>query len=308
MKEKLKAMVMASFLGDSLAMPAHWIYDTMEIDQRFGRVDGLRAPPEGSYHHTKKSGEFTHYGDQTMVLLESLAAESGFSLDKFAEAWKSLFAGYRGYFDHATKTTLQNFAAGKPPAESGSASTDLAGASRIAPLIYAYHGNPTQLIANCRSQTAMTHNSPAVVDSSEWFAKIVLQILAGKGPLAAFSESHQEHPGNTAPFTHWIAEAIENIDKEPRLVIGKFGRSCATEGAFRSVVYLAAKYQANLQEGLIENVMAGGDSAARGLLLGMILGAHNGMPALPQQWLAGLKGTAHIENLLATIDGAETAG
>ncbi|MGA2940205.1 MAG: ADP-ribosylglycohydrolase family protein, partial [Syntrophobacteraceae bacterium] len=43
----------------------------------------------------------------------------------------------------------------------------------------------------------------------------------------------------------------------------------------------------NLREALVENVMAGGDSAARGLVVGMILGAHLGFEAIPSEWLSG---------------------
>lgn len=302
---KLKAMVMASFLGDSLALPVHWIYDTSEIDQRFGRVEQLLEPPSSSYHQGKRSGEFTHYGDQAMLLLESIAANSGYDLDSFAQGWRKFFEDYKGYFDHATKATLQNFAKGKLPVESGSSSTDLAGASRIAPLVYLYADEPAELIASSRSQTAMTHNNSAVIDSAEFFSRVMLKILSGAAPLDAFKELTEAPPGNHDPFRRWLDEALASLDKETRDAISRFGKSCATEGAFRSVVYLAAKYQSNVQEGLIENVMAGGDSAARGLLLGMILGAHNGIAAMPEHWMAGMKSTKHISQLLDKIDSAK---
>ena len=47
MVDKRKAMVLASFVGDSLALGAHWIYDVFEIIHpaglmdREGRVDGM---------------------------------------------------------------------------------------------------------------------------------------------------------------------------------------------------------------------------------------------------------------------------
>lgn len=299
---------MASFLGDSLAMPAHWIYDTGEIDERFGRIGELLAPPKDSYHEGKRAGEFTHYGDQVMVLLESVAANSGYELDFFAESWTKFFASYSGYLDHATKATLQHFADGKSPAESGSSSTDLAGASRIAPLVYLYADEPAKLIVTSKSQTAMTHNNPAVIGSVEFFSKVMLKILNGSTPLNAFKELAEEPPGNSDPFKRWIAEALAGIDEKTRHAVSKFGKSCAVQGAFRSVVYLAAKYQSNLQQGLVENVMAGGDSAARGLLLGMILGAHNGIAAVPEHWIAGLKSAKHISELLGKIDRAKQAG
>jgi ADP-ribosylglycohydrolase len=48
--------------------------------------------------------------------------------------------------------------------------------------------------------------------------------------------------------------------------------------------------------------MAGGDSAGRGLLAGMILGAHLGMPAIPAEWLNDMKAYPQILEMLGKID------
>jgi len=45
-----RAMVLASFVADSLALGAHWIYDTALIEKQFGRVDNLMKPRSQSYH------------------------------------------------------------------------------------------------------------------------------------------------------------------------------------------------------------------------------------------------------------------
>jgi hypothetical protein len=41
MKDNYKAMVMASFVADSLALGVHWVYNTHVIDRKFGRVEHL---------------------------------------------------------------------------------------------------------------------------------------------------------------------------------------------------------------------------------------------------------------------------
>ena len=77
---------------------------------------------------------------------------------------------------------------------------------------------------------------------------------------------------------------------------------CETGAAFPAVIHFLARYEDNLKEALVENVMAGGDSAARGMVTGMILGAHLGMNAIPADWLADLKNREAIMRVLDRID------
>lgn len=37
--ENTRAMVLASFAADALALSAHWIYDTDKIDKEYGLID-----------------------------------------------------------------------------------------------------------------------------------------------------------------------------------------------------------------------------------------------------------------------------
>ena len=85
MRNKGKSMVMASFVADSLALGAHWIYDTEKIKSDFGRVESLLNPVSDSYHATKGKGGFTHYGDQSFVLLESIATKKGYNPTDFCK-------------------------------------------------------------------------------------------------------------------------------------------------------------------------------------------------------------------------------
>lgn len=302
MTDNRRSMVLASFAADSLALGVHWIYDTEKIKKDFGRVDALRKPLPGSYHPTKEKGEFTHYGDQTFVLLESIAAQGGFDLSDFSERWQDLFKTYRGYFDQATKMTLENLAQGKAIEEAGSSSTDLSGAGRIAPLIFHYHKDPETLVKAARAQTQMTHNNPLVIDSAEFFARICCKVLEGTSPIKAMTEV-AAHRFEGLPMPAWVKEGIESTGKDSVSTIARFGQSCHTDEAFPGVVHLIAKYENDLKEALVQAVMAGGDSAGRGLMVGMVLGAHLGDKGLPKEWVSGLKRGSDILRLLEQIDG-----
>ena len=301
MKEKPKAMVLASFVADSLALGVHWIYNTRVIDKKFGRVDHFIKPERPTYHPTKNRGEFTHYGDQSLLLLKSVAECQGFDLTDFSERWQKLFDNYDGYVDGATKGTLENLASGKSPTQAGSGSDDLAGASRISSLVYVYRNDLKRLIDSARAQTAFTHNNPPVIQSAVFFASIAHQILAGTTPLAAIEQA-QKDEFHSDPFKEWIQMGLESTERDSRQAILDLGQMCEISAAFPGVVHLIAKYENDLKTALVENVMAGGDSAGRGLLVGLVLGAHLGMEAIPAQWLNDMKAYPQIVDMLDKID------
>lgn len=300
MSDKTKAMVLASFIGDALALGPHWEYDPAVLAERFGRVTGYVAPTPDSYHAGKKAGELTHYGDQTLVLLRSLAACGGFDLSDFAKRWRELFADYGGYVDGATRMTLKLFDFGEGPDNSGSNSNDLAGASRVAPLVYALHGNLPALVDAVRGQTKMTHNHARVIEAAEFFARTAREALTGKSPQAAL-EAAAEAGYASAPIDKWLADGIGSAETDTTLALGLFGRSCHIDEAMPGVIHLLARHGGDLSGCLTENVMAGGDSAARGMLAGMVLGAAHGMAAIPENWLEGLVHRRSIERDLAAI-------
>lgn len=295
------AIVWASLAADALALGAHWIYDTRQIDQQLGRVDTLRAPLPTSFHKTKVRGDLTHYGDQTLVLLRALAESGAFSLDVFARKWRELFAtNYDGYRDNATKETLKHFETGGPLEDVGSLSSDLGGAARIAPLVYFYQNDVEAMVDAVRQQTAITHRNPDVIDSAAFFASVTAAVLQGQDPIAALQDVVRRG-FDRHPFKQWVSEGLSRRALDTRQVIGQFGQACDVSAGFPGVVHLIAKYQDNPHEGLIENVMAGGDSAARGLIAGMVFGAYSGMDAIDKAWLSELNCAGAIERYLVAL-------
>ena len=301
MGDRAKAMVLASFVADALSLGVHWIYNTNVIDKKWGRVEGYIKPERPTFHPTKDIGEFTHYGDQTLLLLRSVAENSGFNKTRFAEMWKNFFDTYDGYFDGATKTTLENIKTADNPADAGSESDDFAGAARIAPLAYCYRRDLTNLVESARGQTIVTHNNPEVVDSAEFFGRVVFSVLGGNSPSAAIQQTLTDQ-FNREPYQKWVEDGILSAAKDTRQAMLDLGQMCEIQAAFPCVIHLITKYENNLQQALIENVMAGGDSAGRGLTVGMVLGAHLGADAIPSNWIFDLKASPEITNLLDQID------
>ncbi len=293
--DKRRGMVLTAFCGDALALGAHWIYDPAVIKNDFGMVTDYLKPGVDSFHKTKDKGEFTHYGDQMIVLLESLVARSNFDLADFADRWKMLFTDYSGYMDKATNATLGNFEKGIPPEAAGADSGEMAGAVRIAPLIYVLHDQPDELVRAAEAQTRMTHAHPNVAAASRFFSQVALEILNGRTPLTAIETVKDEDPLVTAH----VEKGLASVDQNSVSAIGRFGRDCSLDSALPGVVHLVVKYQDDLETALVESVMSGGDSAARSIAVGMLLGAHLGESAVPERWLSGLKRESDVRRLFA---------
>ena len=300
MENRAFTMVMASFAADSLALGAHWVYDTKAIETHLGRVDTLIKPLPNSYHSTKTLGDFTHYGDQMFVLLESLTAQKEFSLADFSARWKVLFNHYNGYLDEATQVTLAGYESGKGFKDGGSLSDDLAGAARIAPLVYTYSDHLENLLEAVRGQTRMTHTNPLTVESAAFFAEVSFRVLGGLAPRKALQETAGENFVDS-PLFDWVKAGLQSAGDDSVQTILLFGQSCHTPEAFPGVIHLIAKYESDLKEALIQSVMAGGDSAARGMMVGMVLGAHSGAGDLPREWVAPLNREQQIAQLLQEL-------
>lgn len=297
MNENAQAMVMASFIADSLALGAHWIYDVDKVAATIDSMEKLPSPPPDTYHPNRQRGQFTHYGDQSLLLLESLVRSGGFIAKEFAEDWVKLMRNYDGYMDKASKAALENLEAGSTPELSGSTSSDLGGAARIAPLVYRYQNDLETLIQAARAQTKMTHASVAAITGADFLAKTAYKILHGATPTIAIEESLDEGISDL-DLDIRIRSGLDSVGKNSREVIGHFGQMCGIAAALPGVIHLVLTYENDLKAALKENVLAGGDSAARGMATGMLLGAYLGSDAIPAQWLADLAENDRIINLL----------
>lgn len=299
MLERAKSMVLASFVADSFALGSHWIYDTAKIEQQFSRITDLLPPHEGTYHPSKGLGDFTHYGDQSSHLLKHLLLHGGdFDITEYSRDWQSFMSGYHGYIDKASKETLNNLDAGKKHDTCGSKSTDLGGAARIAPLIYCYRDNLTQMLAAVKDQTLLTHTGAGVVDGASFLAESCHSILHGATPREAIKQALAKSIANSE-LEYRLRNCLEQTHLSIRDQVKIFGQTCSINSALPGAVYAVLKNEDSLEEALIETVMAGGDSAARGMAVGMILGAYLGKEIIPSRWLEKL--TAY-KQIVAALD------
>jgi ADP-ribosylglycohydrolase len=85
-------------------------------------------------------------------------------------------------------------------------------------------------------------------------------------------------------------------------VIGRLlSPACYIDQSLPAVLYLAARYADDFEAALIANANVGGDNCHRGAVLGAILGAALGFPAIPERWIHGLQARAELEGEIETF-------
>lgn len=285
--KRLSGLLYGAFIGDAFALSSHWIYDTEKLALEFTEQEDYEDPSKNLFHKGKKKGDFTHYGDQSLLLLKSIATNHSFHLPTFRTHWKTFMSQYEGYIDHASKNTLAQLESAN---HSGSSSDELGGFSRCAPLIF-YHFDDPELLTYVHQQTKMTHNDPMLLEISSFITKWALELVIGKPMVLSLENLVDKYPH--------VKLHYENVQKrlntDSVFAVKDIGQSCSSQYAFPSALFILLKNQNDFMNAMKENILAGGDSAGRGMLIGMILGASLGIDKIPHHLIENLTEKSIIE-------------
>ncbi|MBJ7423124.1 MAG: ADP-ribosylglycohydrolase family protein [Akkermansiaceae bacterium] len=296
-------IVLGSFIGDALSLGSHWVYDHTVIREKLRHLTGYH-PPITTFHAGKCAGDLTHYGDQTLVLLRSITDKNCFDLSHFANMWQEFWENpfNHSYRDGATKATLANLKAGVTPTAAFSMSQDIAGAARISPLFLLDWENDEALVAATRAQTAFTHGDPVVIEAAEFFTRTALALQRGKKMSIALEQTMRLHEWDQL-LDEWLDNAIESAasSESDAVEINRHGLTCHTADAFPCICHLLLRHAQDPTTALIENAMAGGDCAARGMILGLVYGAYTPITHWPNNLLEELNARTEILDLSGRI-------
>ena len=265
----MKKFTRASLVADALCLGPHWIYNQSKIAREY--PDGVYkfTDPTSSYHSGKSAGNFTHYGDQTILLADLLEIEGSYELESWRKAWLAGMDKFSGYLDGASKETLVNIGA-RP-----SGSNDLAGAARIGPILD-LNLNLDEAVVAARSQTALTHGDPDVVDAADFFTRAAYALEGGASMASALERAANEGEYTSLQAAEHLA-AANAADAENFLKVAtKMGMTCHCPEAFPLSLYFALHHGENFAECMSQNALAGGDSSARAMLLALLFAARDG--------------------------------
>lgn len=258
----------AATVADALSLGSHWIYNQGKLARVYKNGVTEFSDPISSYHPNRKAGQLTHYGDQMVLLAESLKKQNGFNLAAWRKDWLSEMAHYDGYVDGATKETMAN------QGEQPSSSNDLAGASRLAPILD-LNLSAEEKVAASRAQTLLTHGDIGVADAAEFFVRATLAVDAGMTIEEAFKTASNQGAYIELPVADHLSSVLSKGD-DLLAVSTEIGLTCHLPEAFPLSLYLSLRAGATFQSAMSENALAGGDTSARAMLIALIFAARDG--------------------------------
>ncbi len=300
MKNRLQSALWGAFYGDAYALGAHWLYDTHQISKSEFDTKCFNDPLT-DYHKGKAAGDFTHYGDQMLWLLETIVREKEFTVHGFSITWKTKMSSYKGYIDGASQHTIGALDEGKNSLVCGSNSRDLSVVGRMMPLIYTYHNDIDKMMEYVKLHTVFTHMTKELVESAAYFNELILAVSLGAEIEHAIEEIALAYSEN---IQKWVDQGAAMAETESIEAIKVLGQSCSVDDGFAAIIYLLKRFS-DFQEAMEANALSGGDSAARGMIVGAVLGAYGGMDVLPPNYKA-MNDADAIAKYIEMIDAKDT--
>jgi ADP-ribosyl-[dinitrogen reductase] hydrolase len=309
------------YIGDALAMPVHWYYDRDSLKRDYGVVKDYLPPrnphPDSELwkHHYQPTGakdnilhdqapywgrrgvhyhQFLEAGENTLnvklcsLLIESINEKGSYATQDYLRrliAFMTTPGHHRDtYVDEYLRGFFRNYALGKPLHECGILEKHLSGLIGAVPLVILYRENPDKAMATALEHVALTHKGPLMEEAAALFVNLLLECFSGKDARAALMRILEEKENFflQKPFVNLLDETDDHV------VDHHLGAGCFLDQSLPVVIYLFLKYVHQPEEALIMNTNLGGNNAARGAVLGALLGASRGIEAFPDRWIRGL--------------------
>ncbi len=118
-EERLEASLLGALVADAASLGLHWIYTQPRIRRIADETPEFHEPKEDNYkdvpgffaHGRKERGDITMYGENVLLLLESLTEVGTLSFGNYLTRYRAYFGpggDYIGYADGPTRGTLFN--------------------------------------------------------------------------------------------------------------------------------------------------------------------------------------------------------
>ena len=317
---RIKGGVAGLLIGDALGVGPHWYYNLDELKQDFGPwIDTYQDPViNGSHHFASisklryeqgvRAGDGSQTGQVITLLLESLASNRGFSLEDFLARLDDFFTTLSGepfsgrYTDSMMVDLIQHRRSGHGWNELAVASdSDTSEGAQLVALLALFIADPLELATVSEELLIKLYREPFIRQNSIVFALVVQAMVndVSLKQLPAYLSSLVHNPGImrtiarydnvVTPTVGQVAWHCEHVRIEPALYVSHvYGMDCQLTHLLPSAYYLMHRFAHQFDQGVLSAINGGGNNMARAALTGVLLGAMNGTPGIPEQLLSGL--------------------
>ncbi|KAI8470947.1 MAG: ADP-ribosylation/Crystallin J1 [Monoraphidium minutum] len=334
-------------VADAAATGVQWIYSLETLDALLAARRGAEGPaaglafldpPQSPFLPGYGVGRASPYGEETLVLLRSLAAAGGLDCRAYAAMYAGAFGeGFDGYRNAATTGFLRNHSRGMAPPASGAEDAQANCVARLAPLVAAFAGHPNFM----RIVAAATRTTQNTDEAEAWAcagaAVLEALIVDGCGAREAVERAAAELGGGSgaragrggsggAPIAGHLRRVLELRASPHAAAVDALGRNChmpnagltplhaalhqewlAAEGRHASLDAAAAA-EAAFVDGIEGALAAGGCCASRAGFAGACLGAALGGAAVPAAWRGKAGAAGEVAELFAALNAARGGG
>lgn len=317
------AMLWGALVADAAAMGLHWLYDQERIAAAAGQTPEFEAPDAARYagtkgvfvHSMKRAGDLSHYGEQLRTMLDALGHDQGrydkLTYERAIVARFGYGGRFHGYIDRPTRATLDNLGKVDPddPADvaafHGADDSQIPALAKLPALVAAHVGDPA---LDCLVESAVrvtNHNDDAVAFGRVAGRMLETALTGGDGGAAIEVGAGRNveaviEAGRAVaspPIRAAIDEVLARRHEDTAAVTRHFALHCQLTAAFPSLVHNLATAP-DYTTAVRHNILAGGDSCGRAILLGAILGAVHGIGesagGVPEHWIDRLNERAAL--------------
>ncbi len=286
MPNKRKALVKSVMIADALSFGSHWVYDTEKLADNYSGIIKKYTAPMSKFHEGKKAGDLSHYGEQAFALLQSISNHQGFDLKEFRDDWVQYLENSEMYMDHAMKDSMQKFKDSETII--GAENVELGGISRSLPVFIEEEISKKEFL----DLVHLTHNGEVVDQTAEFVFNVIQEVLAGKD----YKKAIEDNKG----INQFVEESFKKIGSKDKIVANADdrGQGCSIKQGLPIVLDVLWNAD-NLLEALTLNIMAGGDTSARAMIIAAVIAAADGLNSIPKKLIIGYNKSEKVNDLLA---------
>ncbi len=270
---RAQGCLLGQLAGDSLGSLVEFA-SAAAIASRFPR--GLRDLADGGVWNTL-AGQPTDDSEMALSLARLLAQEGRYDATRAREKYVEWF--------HSDPFDIGNTTASGLSGRPLSSSQANGALMRISPLgIFGARHELAQVAAWARQDAAITHPHPVCSDINALYAMAITEaVREGHPPAALFDKicSWAEAPDYGEEVRTDLRSAAASRHPDPCLDGAQQGW---VRFAFRNALWQLL-HAPDLESGIVDTVMRGGDTDTTGAICGALLGAVHGREAVPQRWI-----------------------